>query len=196
MLYTFTLMPPPELSLTIAAMRRQFAENFKCQKALRPPVHITLYSPFEASDEEADIFENLKGWASRQPQLHITLRNFGFFERGQHPVLFIDVVKEAALSALRTGLVTRVRQLLPIHKEEKLKPDAFNPHITLGYRDTSLVMLPEMKAAYSRRKFDGAFTARSFYLWRHNTKNWEIVNEFPFAPVVDGYTAGAQASLF
>lgn len=186
--YLFALMPPTELSAKIDALRCDVAETYNCRKALKPPVHITLYTVFEAAREEEQKLTSLHEWASYQQPIEVQLQDFGFFEKGRHPVLFVDVVKNPALRAFNIALVAQVKKLLP--ELIGVNTRDFHPHFTLAYRDTSLEIFPAMKAEYSRRKFSAEFIADSFYLWRHNTRNWEVIQEFQFG------TGLRQAALF
>ena len=66
-LYMFALMPPPALTQRIEDERRNFAEDYKAIKALKPPVHITLYEPFKDLPEVEKDIAGLRSWAERQP---------------------------------------------------------------------------------------------------------------------------------
>ena len=50
-LYMFAIMPPEAETNEISKERQMFAENYNCFKALKPPVHITLYEPFKTEPD-------------------------------------------------------------------------------------------------------------------------------------------------
>jgi 2'-5' RNA ligase len=177
-LYMFAIMPPHELSLKIHEKRVEFSEKYKFTKALKPPVHITLYAPFKIEKAEALQFEQhivqLQHWADRQMPFQIELSGYDFFANPNHPVIFIDVVKNAHLKELHNSFLKEIQKYMDTEKQNT----TYKPHITIGFRDTTAEAFPAIRAEYSKQTFNGSFVCDTIYLWLHNGKNWEVQKEF------------------
>lgn len=177
-LYMFAIMPPEELSSNIHLKRTEFFEKYHFRKALKPPVHITLYNPFHIDGTSLSLFEHfvvqLQNWADQQSSFQIDLRNYNFFENPGQPVVFIDVVKNRKLQELHSRFIKKLKKHMPINNE----PVSYKPHITIGYKDVTPEVFPQIKTYYSKQTFSGSFPCNSFYLWKHNGKNWEIDTTF------------------
>jgi 2'-5' RNA ligase len=91
-LYMFAIMPPHSLALKIDDERKNFAEKYKCIKALKPPVHITLYEPFKSPSKIEQEITDIHSWAERQKPFQVDVKNFNFFRHSASPVIYIDVV--------------------------------------------------------------------------------------------------------
>jgi 2'-5' RNA ligase len=175
-IYLFTVMPPPELAARIEAVRRECADQFGTVRALKPPVHITLFVPFKATDEEAQRLSEMKSWAAQQPPTSLELHDFGFFSKGRTPVLFINVVQDPKLESLNANITTLVRERVEDAPEPEDRP--YHPHITIAYRDTTRQMLPALKAAYGEREFRAMFPVPAFFLWKHDGNQWQVIDRF------------------
>lgn len=177
-LHLWAIVPPPELTERIEEERKEFSQNFHCIKALRPPVHITLYQPFRASvaDVEAALPE-LRTWIAMQPVFPVVAKGFGFFDRRQ-PVVFIDVEPNDAMTALNSGIARASQRLFDLPEAVR---QGFHPHFTIGYRDVPKDIFPAIKKAYSRRSFYAAFAASEVSLFRHNGQRWELQYQFLLA---------------
>jgi 2'-5' RNA ligase len=177
-LYMFAIMPPQGLAEEIDNIRHQFAENFKCYKALKPPVHITLFPPFKTTGDIEQRILPLQKWTGQQLPFILHLNNFSFFENRKSPVLFIDVIKNDALKNLHSGFLRQIKLYMPGIEIEKAQ---YHPHFTIGYRDISPEMMPEIKKAYTQRNFTASFEVKSIYLWKHDSVNWKTRHEFTFS---------------
>ncbi len=179
-LYMFALMPPAPLTAEIHTKRLEFAANYRFVRALKPPVHITLYEPFRLGDGIAYAFEKdirqMDRWARTRQPFEIELKDYGFFEHNEHPVLFIDVVKSPHLTDLHRTFPLELRKHLDMEK----RTSPYRPHITIGYRDITVAAFPAIKEEYSLKKFSASFTCASFFLWRHDGSNWQVLHEFRF----------------
>ncbi len=185
-LYMFAIMPPPELASRIDNERKIFSENYKCHRALKPPVHITLFEPFKNEPGFEDEITGLQQWAGAQRPFSIELKNFNFFRNRNSPVVYIDVVKNEHLTRLHRSFLTELHQYLEMERNKS----QYSPHITIGYRDVPPAIFPEIIKNYSKRPFSASFEVNTVYLWKHDTRNWQVVREFTFGkPQV-------QASLF
>src|SRR5437870_1728391 len=100
-LYMFAIMPPQSLSAEIHEERVDLFKKYKFTTALKPPVHITLFDPFEIETDEAAGFERridfLQRWAERQRRFQVRLQNYNFFNNTRRPVVYIDVLKNLQL---------------------------------------------------------------------------------------------------
>ncbi len=199
-LYMMAVVPPADLEVRIQKERIFFAERYNCVKALKPPVHITVYEPFK---EEADLpirLKPLQQWADKIEPFIVIIDNYGFFDNPRSRVAFIHVVKDEAITQLRTGLLKELKKYLEEDEPEyinnkpvpRAKPQPFNPHFTIGYRDVPPALLPTIKQDYLRRQFKGSFTCDAIHLWRHNGTNWQTVYTFQLS----GKKAQAAPTLF
>lgn len=189
-LYMFAIMPPPDLAAKIHNERLNFAEEFKFVKALKPPVHITLYPPFKIPISLAPGFENaikhLQHWADKQVTFDIQLKDYEFFKNKYKPVVYIQVTKNELLNTLNKSFLIELAHYLQIEKSKV----PFKPHFTIGYRDVDPEVFPAIMDAYSKRLFSGHFICNSIYLWKHNRENWQVLHEFPLRNIK------VQQSLF
>lgn len=163
-----------------------FSERYNCVKALKPPVHITIYEPFKEEADFAQRVAPMQKWADRLAPFNITVNNYGFFENPKSPVAFIHVIKDEPITRLRTALLKELKKYLEEDEPEfvnnrpipKAKPQPFNPHFTIGYRDVPPELLLTIKIDYLRRQFKGSFICDAIHLWQHNGANWQTVLTF------------------
>lgn len=197
-LYMFAIVPPADLGAKIHKERLTVSENYQCVKALKPPVHITLYEPFTEDDDFKTRVTALQQWAGRQVPFQVSTDNYGFFENPAKPVFIIKVVKDDSITQLRTGLLRELKKYIYEPDTELLangkpiprpKPQPFNPHFTLAYRDLPPEKVPTIKQDYARRTFKASFLCSSIYLWRHNGSNWQVQQAFE----LKGLEAGSNA---
>jgi 2'-5' RNA ligase len=190
----FALMPHEDLAKEIDELRKQFAANFGTKKALQLPVHLTLYPPYKAIPETEQELKQLHNWAKSQSTFNIHLKNFDFFDNRKSPVVFINVEKNKELTLLHANFTKQLKRILPFLHDPKTK-NTFHPHMTIAYRDVPPEKLPEIKRMYVNRKFEGAFNVKHLYLWRHNGRNWDVIDayEMKSAPAE---AADAQGILF
>jgi len=172
-LYMFAIMPPPELSDRISNERKIFAAKYKCIKALKPPVHITLYPPFKELPAFEERISNIASWVSEQERFTLALHNYGFFKTHTSPVVYIAVVRNPILSNFHKGFVAQLSNFMDAKDE-----GSYTPHFTIGYRDVPRDQLSKIESEYSQRTFSGSFEVQTAYLWRHDGKSWQILQEY------------------
>jgi 2'-5' RNA ligase len=174
----FTFAPPAELANKIHSIRKEFSKQFDSHKALKPPVHITLFDPFQIPIDLSSGFERyisrLQHWASGQLPFKIDLRNFNFFSSPQQPVVYVDVVRSLRIINFRSSFI---HELAKYHLTDT-GSGSYKPHITIGYRDVTSEAFPAIKNYYSKQTFSSSFVCDSFYLWKHDGKNWQVVQTF------------------
>ncbi len=189
-LYMFALMPPDDVSLKMDLIRKDFSERFHFYKALKPPVHITLFDPFKIPTELSWPFEQyvsqLQYWAAGQSPFNIYLYNFNFFDNPLHPVVYIDVVKSSCIISFHSSFI---KELEKYHLSYG-RSGTYKPHVTIGYRDVTPEAFHGIKEYYSKQTFTGSFTCRTFYLWKHDGTNWRVVRTY----FLEG--KGAPSELF
>ncbi len=177
-LYMFAIVPPPELAAEIHTVRVLFAEKYGFEKALKPPVHITLFQPFEIPVSQVKEFEKkiskIQDWADHEIPFTIDLNNYDYFDNKLSPVLFIDVIRSLQLIKFHKGFVNEMKK----YPEVEIQKSQYKPHITIGYRDVDPNVFPVIKAAYSKKTFKASFECKAFYLWKHDRQNWQILKEF------------------
>jgi 2'-5' RNA ligase len=177
-LYMFAIMPPDGLASTIHQLRQEFFQFFKFRKALKPPVHITLFDPFLIPIELSQAFEQyiaqIQHWASTQSPFMIDLRNFNFFNNREHPVVYIDVINNFSIKKFYAGFINQLTK----YKLKRDDPRSFKPHITIGYKDIPPTAFPKIKEHYSKKNFGSSFTCNTFYLWKHDGNNWQVIKTY------------------
>lgn len=175
-LYLLALLPPKDLSDEIHAIRVECAEKFGVQKALRPPVHITLYRPFHLEHSfEDNLIRMLDQETKGIPAFTQDLENFGTFKS---QVVFIKALKSPELLRLREAIVSVIRQNHLDKHLDKSKDQPFHPHITIAYRDIPADLFPAIWGEYKNRQVNFSFTANHFTLLKHGNAKWSAVRNF------------------
>jgi len=177
--YMFAFMPPPELSAEIETVRLDFAKRYGCKAALKPPVHITAYAPYWDTEDLPERVKGLHEWAAMQHPIPISQKNFDWFDNRRSPVLYIHVERTKELADLHVSFLARLKKYLP----EVVVMRGYKPHITIGYRDIPEALLPQIREEYATRTFDGSFELKSLFLWEHDRKQWNVVDEYEFMPL-------------
>jgi 2'-5' RNA ligase len=169
------LMPPEELARDIERIRFDFSQKYKAVAALKPPVHITLVPPYKAAaNTEAAIVDALEAWAPLQIPFPVTIQNYNTFRN--NGVIYLDVAANELLQLFQKDIVTKFRQVMHIPGIKTGK--SYHPHITIGYRDIPPEVFDTAADEYLAKKFFSVFVANSFYLWKHDTKRWQVLHSF------------------
>lgn len=187
-LYLLAILPPLQLSEEIHQIRLECSEKFGVMKALRPPVHITLYRPFRAEEAfEKQLIRLLGPGTADIPPFTQKLENFGSFS---NKVVFINALKTPELISLHKAIVSIFRKNHIDRQEEKQTSQAFSPHITIAYRDVLPEVFPKIWQEYKDRRFKRNFTADHFTLLKHDKVKWNPIKDFTLG------SSGDQPSLF
>ncbi len=173
----FAIMPPEEVAVIIHNERLIFAERYNCVKALKPPIHITIYPPFEEKETIEKEMMSLDAWAAMQSPFSVALKDYSFFKTRFSPVIYIDVEQNPVLQKLRSEFVSRLRKYITVSTDF----GPYQPHFTIGYRDVPAAKLPQIKEEYSVRKFNAAFEVKSIFFWKYVNNHWQTIHEFRFS---------------
>jgi 2'-5' RNA ligase len=188
-LYMIAIMPPPDLSRRIVTIKKEFAEAYHCKAALKAPVHITLYPPYnEVDDHESEARKVLLKWVCQQPNFELKVKGFDAFK--SNGVVFLNLEKNEKLKQVHKGLTRQMTNLL---QPDLKNNQTYHPHITIGYRDIPKEVFPQAVNDFLPRKFEATFKVEEIYFWRHNGKNWETIASFPLMKTEKSET---QATLF
>lgn len=177
-LYFIAIIPPQAICEEVTAFKHDFEKNYNSSKALRIIPHITLKPPFHLKEEDhaklLDWFRHLNPDAEN---FAITLDGFGSFSNSKAPVLFVKPKPSPQLNTLQKDLIKSFENHFPeigLHYHEK----AFNPHMTIAYRDLSFEEFKKAWHEYSRKNYKATFEVTSLYLLQHDTKEWNIICEY------------------
>ena len=175
-LYFLAILPPPSASEEIHQIRLECSGKFKVYKALRPPVHITLYKPFHAEESsEEKIIDLLKAGTSELLSFTQQLENFGSFRK---KVVYINALKSQELIGLQRSVnAVIVSNKLDPKPDENTNP-SFNPHVTIAYRDLQANDFPAIWNEYKNREFKLSFPVNEFTLLKHQHEVWNPVFSF------------------
>jgi 2'-5' RNA ligase len=188
------LMPPAELMMEIDCERKLFSAKSGFIKALKPPVHATVYEPFHASEDIEKRFTTLRQIIKRQSPFSIELHNYNFFDHpsAKSPVIYIAVKDNTVLERLQKDVLKEVNRV----RKANSALISYTPHFTIGYRDVTWDAFPEIKSEYLQKRFNASFSCDAIFLWKHNGKNWQIHDSFKFEGGADGSQAYGQLDLF
>lgn len=187
-LYLIAILPPEDLSRQINETRLQCAEKFGVQKALKPPVHITLYRPFRIEDAfESRMISLLQSSVSGFQPFRQDIENFEAFDT--HAVV-IRALKNPEIMKLQRAVASVFRK----NEIDKQAPGSknlpFRPHLTIAYRDIQPEVFPLIWDEYKDSRFKRTFTVDHFSLLKHDGKKWNRINDFRLTQMVK------QAELF
>lgn len=176
--YFLAIIPPSSIGEEVMEIKSYFKEAYGCRAPLRSPAHITLQMPFlwQPEKEEA-LIESLTHFAQNQNAFPVELNDFDCFEP---KVIFIKVVKNDALKALQKALVVHLKTALGIFNAN-YKDRGFNPHITVAFRDLKKPFFYQAWEEFREKPFQGNFPVQSFWLLRHDGKQWQVLREISLA---------------
>jgi 2'-5' RNA ligase len=174
--YFIALVPPSPVREEGYALKEYFSQRYNSKASLNSPPHITLHMPFRIKKEkEEQLLQQLTFFNPSVTPFLISLQNFNAFTPR---VIYIDVVMNHSLRQLKQDITTFCKQQLNVFNAD-YKDQAFNPHITLAFRDLKKAMFHEAWAEFRDRSYSAQFLADRFTLLRHNGKTWDEFREFP-----------------
>lgn len=174
-LYLIAILPPSEQAGVIDALRRECSEKYQVFRALRPPVHMTLYKPVWLSSEQEDLL--IREMRLAGAQQHGFIQEAADFSKFSNRVLYLRAVPNPELIALQ-------RRIARVFSDSGFDPDggnndAYHPHFTLAYRDVTPEKFQEMWKEYQDRRFRITFPADHFSILKHDGKKWQVLEEIP-----------------
>lgn len=177
-LYFVALIPTGDVLRKVRKLKEEVAERYESKAALKSPPHITLHMPFKFREDREDrIEEVLRKVAISFGSFTVFLPGFGAFPP---KVIYVDVQKTEIMSNLRKELIKKMCEELKL-ENAGYKGQAFNPHMTIAYRDLKKSIFPEAWAYYRNLKFRESWECGSLILLKHNGKTWDIFRSVPFS---------------
>lgn len=175
-LYFIALIPHAELRNEIRAVKERMRSEHGAGHALKSPAHITLQMPFKrSSKDEPAISAALRKFACGEESFTIDLDGYGCFAPR---VIFIRIVEPEPVRSLYRRLKQVLVGELQFRKDEIMND--VQPHITVATRDLTKEAFREAWHEFQNEEFRGSFLVHSLFLLKHNGKNWDILEEYPF----------------
>ena len=174
-LYFIAILPPPEIADKVQKIKKEFVEKYNSREAYRQPAHFTLQAPFRIleADEEV-IIPPLLSFAQDQNPFTVQLSGFNHF---RDDVIFIDIEDPSEMKSLHRNLISFLQNELDF-TDGMIRNKNLMPHMTVAYRDLSTEKFHQAWAAFSSRSFDYFFKVNSFFLLKHDDKQWQPLQEF------------------
>lgn len=176
-LYLIAILPPPAVAQRIDDIRKECSERYQVFKALKPPVHITLYKPLWISDDrEALLIESMRSVGMINKNFDLQVENFSRFDKR---VLYLKALANPEVVSLQ-------HQIAATFLEQGFDKDAktdqhYHPHFTLAYRDITPEKFDTMWKEYQDRQFREHFTVDHFSILKHDGKKWQVLEDFHFS---------------
>jgi len=168
-LYFLAVIPSQEVREEVMGFKQEVAKKFESKAALRSPPHITLHMPFRWNeDKEESLIQKLGQFPYADYPIEIALRDFGFFPPR---VVYVNVVSNDQISQLQKQLATYVRRELNVFNAD-YKDRAFNPHMTIAFRDLKKSRFLEAQSHYSDKKYEAVFEVNKICLLKHDGMKW------------------------
>ncbi len=172
-LYFIALIPDETIQKEVTEFKRYAKAHFQSKRALRSPPHVTLIPPFRKTvAEEKTLIQQLSDFRFEAKALRINLVNFSAFPPR---VIYVDVEVTKELKLLEHAL----RIYLEAAWEQKIKSyDTYRPHMTVAFKDLKRHQFDAAWAYFSDQQYERIFEANSFFLLRHEEKQWNVFKEF------------------
>ncbi|MEI7487758.1 MAG: 2'-5' RNA ligase family protein [Chryseobacterium sp.] len=159
-LYFIAIYPPQQIIDEVKIFKHDLALNYNNSKALKNDAHITLFPPFSREIElEEDIHIAFQKIDTNISPFEITLNGFHGFPN-KNPVLFVKPEENEHL----IELYNKVKQHFNFIRY------AFNPHMTVGYRDLSFDNYLKALEVYKNKNYKTKFLVDKIILLRHDGK--------------------------
>jgi len=168
---------PSPLADAVKTLQLRAQATYHSRAALRSPPHITLRAPFRLPlGQVGSLKQVLTEFASSYLPFSVELGGFGCFSPR---VVFVRVVKNQMLSAIQHDLITTLTENQIVDSGEQTLR-AFQPHITIAFRDLIQRHYRSLWGEVEHKSFTGRFTAGGITLLRHNGKIWTAEVDFLF----------------
>ena len=175
-LYFIAIIPHRELREEIRKIKERMKSELGAGHALKSPAHITLQMPFKrSSEDETLISDALRRFVASEKSFTVDLDGFGAFAPR---VIFINISGPEPVRALHSRLKEVLITELHFSPAEIMKD--VQPHITVATRDLAKEAFNEAWPELQKEEFKASFDVHSVFLLKHNGRNWDILEEFPF----------------
>jgi len=175
-LYFIAIIPYSELRERVRGIKERMRSEYGAGHALKSPAHITLQMPFKRNPEdEAEISEALRKFALPEKTFTIDLDGYGSFAPR---VIFIKITRPEPVASLHKRLNQVLMTELHFTPGEVMKE--VQPHVTVATRDLTREAFSEAWPVFKNENFNASFDVHSIFLLKHNGRNWDILEEFPF----------------
>lgn len=175
-LYFIALIPGKELRDRVRAVKERMKAGYNAGHALKSPAHITLQMPFKRNSKEEPAFQSaLRKFACGEESFAVHLDGYGCFAPR---VIYIRITNPEPVRALHRRLKTVLAMDLNFDRSEIMGD--VQPHITVATRDLSKESFSDAWPEFQNEEFRGSFNVHSLFLLKHNGKQWDILEEFPF----------------
>lgn len=190
------LLPPVAITDYANGVIQELGDRFQTRTAKAPP-HVTLQPPFVwPMAQLADLERCLGAFAVNHTAVPVCLSGFGAFAPR---VLYINVLKTAALMTLQAELAAELEQTLGI-VDAKGKQRGFSPHMTVASRNLTPQVFKQAWSLLQARSPDPSlnpssdpsldqspdqlltqqFVGDRLTLLIHDGQQWQIQSEFRF----------------
>lgn len=175
-IYFIAVLPKQEIQDEITAFKEYAAKKFNTKRALTSPPHITIVAPFKFEDNDIlHIKQEISDFTKDQDPFEIELKDFNCFAPR---VIYVDVMKSEELNRIYTGFNTILENKHGV--DFKYKEQEFHPHMTVAFKDLKENMFPKAWKYFRKAKYKQTFSANALTLLKHNGKEWDIMEVFPF----------------
>jgi 2'-5' RNA ligase len=175
-LYFIAIIPPLPLREEIRVVKERILDRFGAGHALKSPAHITLQMPFKRSSSgEEMISAELRRFAMAERGFRVIADGYGAFPPR---VIYIKIADPDPVRTLHRRLREILLSELDFSHEEIM--EELQPHITVATRDLARSAFSEAWPEFRDEKFTGEFWVSSIFLLKHNGRNWDIHEEYPF----------------
>ncbi|MEQ9216586.1 MAG: 2'-5' RNA ligase family protein [Cyclobacteriaceae bacterium] len=172
-LYFVALVPPEPFFSEVQKIKHELSSNYRTKASLKSPPHITLHMPFSYPESAEDrIFSALH--RVHFGKFPIVQNGFGAFAPR---VIYIRVESSSQLSTLHESVMKSIRSELKIAKDS-YRNEGFKPHMTVAFRDLRPAMFKQAWEAMKDAHVSCTWEACSFFLLKHNGKEWGLLKEF------------------
>jgi len=176
-LYFLAILPPDEIAQKVQLIKKEFVEKYNSKEAYTRPAHFTLQKPFKRPEQSEELIKSkLNSFAEERHPFSVKLSGFNHF---RNKVIYIEVDDPSQMKFFRSQLIDFLQNRLDFTDQMIGRKD-FTPHMTVAYRDLSPENFRLAWNEFSNRTLDFTFSVKSFFLMKHDSKNWQPFHQFNF----------------
>lgn len=173
--YFLAILPNEPLASEIVKVKQYFAEVYGSKGALRSPAHLTLHMPFLWKEKKEPMLINLLAQTTNVNSFKIELNGFGAFPP---KAIFIKNKPCAELGVFQKQLTHFTWREMKLYNPTHNR--GFHPHITVAFRDLKKEYFHKIWPEFEHKSFEGILEVGSFWLLKHDGKQWHPFHEFVF----------------